>query len=270
MKPMKAHKWKERKSSLPRYVQYKYNGIRATWDPAMDVLSSSDEILWHNDRLPNIHENLRLFFRNMRVDGELYCHGKSLQDINSRVAVKSKATHTDIDSISFYLFDIIDYAPMRERFDMMLRLKQDIPFIRIVPTFFCTDHDFADMFHAQAVADGYEGSMYRDIDAPYGFPNDCTNQENRWDYVLKRKDFEHEDCEIVATNEGTKGLEGLVGSFTLVFPNGRHFNAGSGLTMVQRKIFYYQSAIGLKCRVRYQYLTDDLVPYLPTIEAVLQ
>ena len=264
---MLAHKWKPTSNIYPCYVQPKLNGIRAVW--INGALHSRDEHQWSYSRLPFILEALRLQFPSVNLDGELYCHGMSLQEINSRVAVKSSKLHTDVEKIAFHVFDVVSEQPFTKRVDTLLSLPK-LSFITTVDTYYCADVNFFDMFHKSCVDQGYEGSMARDPNSPYGFVEACGNKENRWNYLLKRKDFNDAECEIVGIKEGEKGLEGFVGSFELVFTNGRHFFAGSGLTEVQRKLFWYSPPIGKKAKINYQYLSDDFVPIHPTIEAVLQ
>lgn len=61
----------------------------------------------------------------------------------------------------------------------------------------------------------YEGMMYRQ-NTPYGLLQDCTNQENRWDTLLKRKDWLDEECEIVGVQMGTGKYTDCVDYFQII------------------------------------------------------
>ena len=111
--------------------------------------------------------------------------------------------------------------------------------------------------------------MYR-ANVPYGLESKCGNKENRWDILLKRKDWLDEDCEIVDVVEGDGKYVGAVGALVLRFPgNGQLFRAGSGLSDMERRKWFDGSCIGMVAKVKYEMLSDGGVPLKPRIEAVL-
>jgi hypothetical protein len=50
---------------------------------------------------------------------------------------------------------------------------------------------------------------------------------------------------------------------------GRTFNVGSGLAHEEMTAFELSPPIGKQARVRFEMLSDDLIPLKPTLEAVL-
>ncbi len=269
MKPMKAHRWTEKFTSYPCYVQPKLDGIRALW--LGNRLQSSDEILWNPSRLPHIFSALKEF-PHLYLDGELYCPGLSLGEINSRVAVNSTTPHKDVHQIRFHIFDTIETDQQQIRIDKLLGLLNQLQksnALEIVPTYYCHDKYFAEQCHKQFKAVGYEGSMLRLLDKPYGFSQLCGNKENRWNHILKRKDTETDICTIIGGSEGEGKYAGKLGSFQLRHPNGVIFEAGGGLSDLQRELFWKNLPVGSKVRIEYLRLTDELRPREPRIVEII-
>ena len=268
MKPMLAKTWTPKFTGYPCAVQPKLNGIRAVW--LNGKLYSRDGNEWAESRLPHIMLHLTKHFFAQGFDGELYCHGMSLQEINSRVAVKSIKPHPDVHSIHYHIFDIPSLHPFSGRSKFLEDLQLTPPLV-LVPTYTATNSDFLDTCHGFFKNAGYEGSMIRDLTAPYGFSGNCTNKENRWPCLLKRKDWEDAECEIIGIVQG-QNIHGvpqeLVGALELLHPNGASFTAGSGLTDDQRIAFWNNPPIGRSARIRYAWLSDGKKPIQPQVECV--
>jgi hypothetical protein len=111
--------------------------------------------------------------------------------------------------------------------------------------------------------------MYRHPDKPYGFAHNCGNQQNRWPYLLKRKDWMDDDFPIVdfKTTTGAKGFRGF--QLTCLLPSGSTFDVGSGLDTLEVDDFTLNSPIGKTAKVKYEMLSDSGVPLKPTILAIL-
>lgn len=268
MKPMLAKTWTRKYNSFPCAVQPKLNGIRALWHNR--ALYSRDEIQWSPFRLPHIIEHLTKYFPDESFDGELYCHGMSLQEINSRVAVKSIKPHPRHYDISYHIFDIPSSDPFEVRSAILEQLSITPPLVR-VPTYTASGPEFLDQCHDYFKSSAYEGSMLRSLSAPYGFADNCTNKENRWHCLLKRKDWEDAECEIIGIIQG-KDIHNvpqeLVGALELRHPNGSFFSAGSGLTDSQRLAYWTEPPLGRSARIRYAWLSDGRKPIQPQVECV--
>jgi DNA ligase-1 len=273
MKPMLAKKFKDQRHKLkfPCYVQPKLNGVRMLFFDG--CLQSRDSKEWKPGILPHIEEALQYFPSSMMLDGELYIHGESLQMINSRVSVNRVNSHQAATDVVYHVFDCLDFdwleCEFAQRSAFLCNALPSFPdCVQFVPTHEIQSHAEGDYWFNHYKEQGYEGLMYRQ-NVEYGLGHKCGNKENRWDVLLKRKDFLDEDCEIVDFEYGTGKYENCVGSLILRFPaNNCIFNAGSGLSDAQRHRYVSNPPIGLTAKIKYEMLSDKGVPLKPTIECV--
>ncbi len=273
MKPMLAFKTKESKLHYPVYIQPKFNGIRAIYLPEKKTFQSRDEILYDPEVLPLLVKQVNGL--GFATDGELYHHGMSLQQINSRVAVNRTQPHNDINTIQYYIFDVVSSQPMYNRARMLATLETWVKdtgktHIVIAPTHLVHSQLEADYYYRQWKDQGYEGLMYRNYDAPYGMAENCGNKQNRWWYLQKRKDFLDMTVKCTGVQEGRDGFEGMCGALECVSDDGAIFTAGSGLTLEQRYKYWHQpdSVIGADVVINYEMLSDGGIPLKPTVEMV--
>lgn len=195
---------------------------------------------WNPGVLPHIESELRSFPTNLILDGEHYCHGMSLQQINSRCAVKRLTPHDDHQKITYNIFDVVRTLPFHQRLEILNNIQSHITrsglsYIRVVETQMISNEREFDMAYKMWRLDGYEGAMFRSYDAVYGLEQNCTNQDNRWTCLLKRKDSLDLDCfliEVVAGHEGK--WEDTCGRLLLETPDGVQFYSGSGLDDSER------------------------------------
>lgn len=207
------------------------------------------------------------------LDGELYCHGMSLQQINSRIAVNRLQPHDDAAKIKYYIFDLPYAYPMWQRAKMLDKLRERLAGelnVVVAETHLVNSQQEADYYYALWKEQDFEGLMYRQFASPYGMETNCGNKENRWWYLQKRKDFLDLDAKIVGLNEGEEGFVGMLGSFTCEADSGVLFNAGSGLDFEQRHRYWASPKLveGAKVKIKYEMLSDGGVPLKPTIESV--
>lgn len=269
MKPMLAHKYSESKIRYPVYVQPKLNGIRATH--IRGIFQSRDENNWDESVLPHLFTQLKGF--QIPTDGELYRHEMSLQEINSRVAVKRTKPHDKVHVIQYHIFDLIIDSPFYQRAKAMAQLRNERRFndaIQFVDTYLVHSQNEADYYYRRFRDVGFEGMMYRDPHAPYGFEWNCGNKENRWNCLLKRKEMQDDVATIIGFNEGEGQFVGALGSFELQYKNGTVFSAGSGLTPEQRFLYWkhQEQLLGLDVNFSYEMLSDGGTPLKPIIDKV--
>jgi ATP-dependent DNA ligase len=215
---------------------------------------------------------------NWLLDGELYCHGKSLQQINSAIAVKRKSASSVTQEIQYHIFDIIDTTDLHRPFDQRATLLETLKAnlvvhstttIQVVPTALVCAPGVDDQLYELYRSQGYEGLMYRIPSAPYGFAEECGNKENRWKYLLKRKGWIDDEFNIIAftLTTGDKGNQGF--QLTCQTKAGHTFTVGSGLSHEQQLFYSQNSPEGLLAKVRFEMLSDKGVPLKPTLEAIL-
>ena len=285
MKPMCAFKWQDHKHrlTLPFFVQPKLNGVRALYyqrQMQSRGLGEEQGKLWHPDVIQHLLMDLnRVVPSNWLLDGELYLHGLSLQQINSAIAVKRVAPSSKTPSIQYHVFDIIDthnlHLPFLERARLLETLREKLVIhqarsIACVPTTLINVGGLDNTLYGQYRSQGYEGIMYRDPSAPYGFAEECTNKENRWRYLLKRKGWEDGEFEITdfQRTTGEKGNAGF--QITCVTKAGKTFNVGSGLSHAEQDYYAQNSPVGQLLKLRFEMLSDTGIPLKPTIEAILE
>lgn len=284
MKPMCAFKWQDHRTklTLPFYVQPKLNGVRALYHQGVMQsrgLREEEGKVWNHEVVKHFtNDLLKACPPSWLLDGELYCHGKSLQQINSAIAVKRKAASTTTHEIHYHVFDIIDtqslHRPFHERAELLQLLKTKLVIhsttsIQVVPTTLIDTPNLDDTLYAAYRSEGYEGLMYRLPSAPYGFAEECGNKENRWKHLLKRKGWIDDEFEITdfTLTTGDKGNQGF--QLTCQTNTGATFTVGSGLSH-EMQVFYSQhSPEGLLAKVRFEMLSDKGIPLKPTLEAIL-
>jgi ATP-dependent DNA ligase len=284
MKPMCAFKWQDHRHKLtfPFYVQPKLNGVRALYHQGIMQsrgLREEEGKVWNLDVVKHFTDDLlKACPSNWLLDGELYCHGKSLQQINSAIAVKRLKASDKTHEIKYHVFDIIDtnslHLPFHERAALLQSLCEKLIIhstttVRVVPTTIVTSPGLDDILYDTYKSEGYEGLMYRLADSSYGFAEECGNKENRWKHLLKRKGWIDDEFEIVnfTLTTGEKGNQG----FQLVCEtsSGHLFTVGSGLSQ-EMQIYYSQNnPEGLLAKVRFEMLSDKGVPLKPTLETIL-
>lgn len=284
MKPMCAFKWQDHRHKLayPFYVQPKLNGVRALYHQGIMQsrgLREEEGKVWNPEVVAHFtNDLLKICKSTWLLDGELYCHGKSLQQINSAIAVKRLKASDKTQEIQYHIFDIIDttnlHRPFHERFELLHLLKtlmvvHSTTAIQVVPTNLVYSPGVDDQLYELYRLQGYEGLMYRISSAPYGFAEECGNKENRWKYLLKRKGWIDDEFEIVAftLTTGDKGNQGF--QLTCKTKANHLFTVGSGLTHEQQLYYSQNSPEGLLAKVRFEMLSDKGVPLKPTLEAIL-
>jgi len=268
-KPMLASPWEKRwgknftEESFPVHVQPKLDGIRlmAYWqgDNLVTIGRSGKEI-----NLPHIRmflmENLP---KTLILDGELYQHGKTFQEITSAV----KRYQPGItDQIEYYIYDVVDKnnkLDTQSKREIMLSFLY-AQFLGLTPipikkTETLTAHTLQEVFdyHADFLMEGYEGTIIRLFDSKYQFGY-------RSHGLLKLKNFNDDEYEIVAVEEGVGKMKGKA-IFVCSTVDGHEFRAVPEGSMEERAKMYENrdSLIGHYLKVRYFEKSDVGVPRFP-------
>lgn len=114
----------------------------------------------------------------------------------------------------------------------------------------------------RAVAEGWEGCMFVDKDAPYQLG---LNSHKRTSYIIKNKARPTADLKCIDVEEGTGKYTGLVGSLVLKDSTGRIVKVGSGLTDDQRQLST-KFFIGKVVEISYEQIKDTyLQPVFVTV-----
>ncbi len=280
MKPMLAFKFQDKHKQIvyPCYIQPKLNGVRMLYrDGTMQSHSRALEKpkFFPDHRLQHLREELSQIPSHFLVDGELYLHGWSLQQINSAVGINRNEDSPKTALVEYHIFDIIDTRqiglPFFSRSELLTQLQTSTTFssVNFVETAFAPTEAFAESYFVDCKRQGYEGAIYRAADASYGLAEYCTNKENRWSNILKRKDWLDINCLIVSfeTTIGTKGEKGF--SMGVELENGVTCFVGSGLSDMEVLEFEKNPPIGGYVKLKFEAYSDSGTPLKPSIESIL-
>lgn len=269
VEPMLAKKWEDRKDKIkfPLYCQPKLDGLRA-------VISKKGAFTRNGKQwvaIPHILKALEPIFDrypDLILDGELYNHDLK-DDFNKITSLVKKMKPTDADLaecagiVQFWWYDTASSQyTFRQRQNWMITLHKrfDLPKdIVLVPTYHVTTQEDLDALYGEFLDEGYEGQMVRE-DKPYEF--------KRSNFLLKRKEFQDDEYEILDILEGTGNRTGMAGA--MVFKNklGHEFNSnikGDRSYLLELWVNKDQY-IGQLATVRYFNLTPDkLIPRFPYV-----
>lgn len=262
----------------------KVDGTRCLlyYNPEDDSIHSASRGGEHYDAATtHLREDPELLevFRNMPhliLDGELYKHGKSLQQISGAARMEKNAY--DCDWLEYYVYDIIDLEDMNKSAKDRIKLLQSIqqsygwgfnPYrewkkgelqIQIVPQVYISGWEAMEELHAQYVEEGFEGLVIRNPDRPYK-PNGRTND------MIKIKMYKDDEFEITGLSEGLREEDMC---FTLVTADGLEFKAKPMGTRELKQQYRedLDQLIGKMATVKYFYLSDENVPLQPVLKCI--
>jgi DNA ligase-1 len=212
--PMLAHRYQDHKDKVefPVYIQPKLNGHRCIALKKNGVVS-----LWTRKRkpittVPHLVKELQDTMLNQPdgtfLDGELYCHGWTLQRISSA----GKKANADSPSLEFHVYDCgvqgedMVYT-MRDSFLNEAFFYLEHKHLIHVPTTIANSHAQLKWLHDRYVGQKFEGIMIRSLKHPY---------ENKRSYsLLKMKEMMDAEFPIVGV---TAGKDDTV-IFTVIIPS---------------------------------------------------
>ena len=137
----------------------------------------------------------------------------------------------------------------------------DTPCIEVLKHYEIHGYDEAKAYHDAWVAQGYEGAILRDPTKEYGFGKRDVR-------MVKLKEFKDEEFEIIGYKLGLRGSEDMV--FGLKTKDGVEFEAKpiGDRALKERYVEDMDKIIGQKGTVKYFYMTEDGVPFLPVFKCV--
>ena len=270
-KPMLAQNWDKRKGkiSYPVWVQSKIDGIRALLSKDGAFSRTGKEII----AIPHIQKTLKPFFEkhpDAVLDGELYNH-EYKSDFNSLVSAirKTKPKKEDLDhSEKIVQYHVYDFPSCGEKFSQRLKLLKeefsDFDFgdtIQVLETKLATNEVEVDELYGKFLEEGYEGGIIR-LDAPY--------EQKRSNNLLKRKDFEDDEFEILDIEEGKGNWSGIAKVVKCRGRDGIQFGATiKGSQEIGREILAQKNEyVGKQVTVQYFTKTPDGVPRFPVAKVL--
>lgn len=211
------------------------------------------------------------------LDGELYKHGKSLQQISGAARMEKNAQ--GCDWLEYFVYDVmIPDIPFYERYKILHELteligqehfnpergwKEEDLRMQIVPHVMVTGDGKKDQimaWHNQYVAEGWEGCVARDISKAYKFGG-------RGSEMIKFKLYRDDEFEITGISEGLRPEDMC---FTLKTAEGIEFKA-KPMGSRELKDQYREDIdklIGKMATVKYFYLSDEGTPLQPTLKCI--
>ena len=236
--PMLANKWEDRHHYItePFYVQPKLDGVR--------LLVSKSGCFSRTGKVVNGVEHLTKDLKDGEwLDGECYAPGKTFEEITSMFKMNPQ-------KLEFHVFDYFNthkpdlpFAERQKRVTvetLLVQKKSDIP-----------------KLHAKFVNQGHEGIMIREATSIYEIGK-------RSNYLLKFKEFQTEEYEIIGANCG-HGRDADAVVWVCKTATGHEFTVRPEGTIKQREVYYANRNryIGKLLTVRFQNLTALGVPRFP-------
>lgn len=257
----------------PYLVQPKLDGERCrvllSRGEAPKLLSSTGNLIVS---VPHINRALAEWYKAIgtgchmkpiELDGELYCHGMDFNNIHSIVSREYLETlHEDRRQISLHLFDVIEQGTQLERLENLAFVKRgvsryDIPFIKIVDTYFANNLQGIMEHYEEFIKQGYEGMIIR-------CPNNLYERKrSRRVMKFKPKAFDYYTIKDVYEAESMEGIaKGMIGGF-IVSSGEELFKVGAGTLTHKQRIEYWEQRDRLQGKtlhVKYQTKQENDIP----------
>lgn len=269
-KPMLAHKYEDVNITFPCYTQPKLDGIRC--------IVRTDGMWTRNGKkivsCPHIFKQLEPLFESqpdLIFDGELYNH-EFKHDFNKITSLvkKTKPSEDDLNEtkqlIQYHIYDLPSLNKVfNNRIDELMDLIQSLwgenvedVYLRYVKTLEINNQEELDEIYDQWMEEGYEGQMIR---------TNSQYENKRSKTLLKRKEFEDDEFEILAVNEGTGKLSNRVGNMSFKSKSGHDFTSTVNGTQEYLNELWTQKdkLIGKRATIKYFNLTPDGVPRFPKV-----
>lgn len=178
--------------------------------------------------LPHIRDELQVLYNagdwdGTELDGELYLHGKTLDEIKSLAA----GNKPESKLLNFHVYDIMHHdKPYEDRLDILGTLvtvaATDV--LQEVVQVKTECADYIQQLHDNWVANGFEGSMIR---WNLGCPKAGYADSARSKFLLKKKDYQDAEFEVIGHAYGKpkvkNGQQFEVPILILKAPNGSEF-----------------------------------------------
>lgn len=217
------------------YASRKIDGVRCSmfWD-GKEIKTSSRGGGHYNYSTTHItqHPVLIEYFKkhpDAVLDGELYKHGKSLQQISGAARLEKNAV--DCDWLQYFVYDMmIPNVPFKDRLKLLIEFAKEVhigfdPYhvfkdgdlqVQIVPQTKVSGYDNIMKLHNKYVEEGWEGVVIRDPNANYEFGS-------RKNIMIKIKQYQDSEFVVVDYELGLRGVEDMV--FICETPAGNRFKA---------------------------------------------
>lgn len=230
---------------------------------------ASTSFMRHNPKLIQFFEE----HPDIVLDGELYKHGKSLQQISG--AARLEKDTAGMDWLEYYIYDVMDSTKtFEERLDILHDITDELNLgfnperewddgelkFQIVPQETVVGWANIQKLHDKYVGEGFEGIVIRD-------PSKVYNFGGRTNAMIKVKMYKDAEFEIVGYEDGLRP-EDMV--FVCKTKEGKEFEAKP---MGPRELKWeyldrMDEIIGKMATVKYFYLSDEGCPLQPVLKCI--
>jgi ATP-dependent DNA ligase len=230
--PMLAQIYKDQKTHpFPVHAQYKYNGLRCVAsivDGDVILQSRSGGLFPGLEYLRD--EIKKLPLGDARLDGELYFHGMSLQDISG----VARGDKIDVQ-LNYLIYDVCKltqlntlYTERKSLLESIIPDNAKLTYCIRAPTVVVNNNAELQAEYNKYIAEGYEGAMVR-LNAPYEPGYNGYHSK----YLLKIKPCLDSEYELVDWALGEKGKAD--GALMVVCSiNGKIFTVTPALELEER------------------------------------
>ena len=178
--PMKCLDYKDqaKKVKYPCYISAKLNGFRMMVDSNGQAWSKQGEPLDFPAHWKGLKEALA---EVGGADGEVYCKEMSLQSIRSAYLTPKEETL----NLEYWVYDVpVAGVPFEERRKLLDKLntivfEKGLNFVKVVTGSLVKSEEWGDIFYNKHLLNGYEGSVYRNLDGLYDFGKRSSNMIKR-------------------------------------------------------------------------------------------
>lgn len=212
-------------------------------------------------------------YPDLVLDGELYEHGRSLQQISGAARQEKKGEESNW--LQYYIYDVMDSTKsFEDRLDVLHDISNEFNLgfqpekyfeddelkVQMVPQERVIGWANIQKLHDKYVKEGFEGVVIRDPSKPYNFGG-------RTNAMIKVKMYKDSEFEIVGYEDGLRP-EDMV--FVCQTDLGIKFEAKP---MGPRELKYeyldrMDEIIGKMATVKYFYLSDERCPLQPVLKAI--
>lgn len=237
------------------YYQHKYDGNRMLIknEGGVNVAYTRNGKLI--ETIPEIVEGIEIP-EGMTVDGEIYCHGESLQTIVSWV----KRRQENSLRLRFHAYDLMEQITYEERLAILMQMEfGDYAELAHTVKFDRSSQEITKILKG-SIALGYEGLILRQNDFGY-------EAGKRSKSLIKVKHFLDNEFLITGMHLSKDGMP-MIDYLT---NEGVHGKATAPGSMTQKQMYWNdaENVVGKWVHLEYSQLTKDRIPFHPTAIAIL-
>ena len=230
--------------NYPCYIQPKLDGIRLIGKIENSEVKLMSRRLNEFIGFDFIKDEIKLLLENepnIILDGELYNHDLSLQQISGIVRNEDK---TYPEKLKFYIFDCVDLQhnslTFSDRYEKLKELFRHKTFNYLILTDTIKIHNekSSDKYYKDFIENGFEGIVYKNLDAKYEY---SSYKEIRSYQFLKRKKGYDAEYPIIGFERGIHGKDADAIIFIMKTESGKEFKAVPNDTLKNRKKMYQQA-----------------------------